>query len=80
MIAGKSSEDLARKLARKIKANLIKTEVRIFPDGESKITLSGNVSKSRAIVVQSIYPPVDTNLDSSTIINYKGKGAYLLKL
>ena len=62
VIAGNSSEVLARKIARKIKANLIKTEVRTFPDGESKITLSGNVSKSRTIVVQSIYPPVDTNL------------------
>ena len=62
VIAGKSSEDLARKLSRKIKANLVKSEVRIFPDGESKITLTGNLSKRESIVVQSICPPVDTNL------------------
>ena len=73
MIAGRSSEDLARKLARKIKANLIRTEVRIFPDGESKITLSGNVSKSRVIVVQSIYPPVDTNLVQALSLITKAK-------
>ncbi len=62
LISGKSSEDLARKLSRKLKANLVKSEIIIFPDGESKITLSGNLSKSKSIVVQSIYPPVDTNL------------------
>ena len=62
VIAGKSSEDLAKKLSKRLKANLVKTEVRIFPDGESKITLDGNLSKNKVIVVQSIYPPVDTNL------------------
>jgi len=62
VISGKSSEDLARKLSRRIKANLVKSEVKVFPDGESKITLSGNISKRKSIVVQSIYPPVDTNL------------------
>ncbi len=62
VIAGKSSEDLARKLSKEIKANLVKSEIRVFADGESKITLSGNISKRKAVVVQSIYPPVDTNL------------------
>lgn len=62
VIAGKASEDLAKKIAKKLKANLIKTEIRIFADGESKITLSGNISKNKTIIVQSIYPPVDSNL------------------
>ena len=62
VISGKSSEELARKLSKKIKANLVKSSVRVFPDGESKITLSGKISKKKSIVVQSIYPPVDTNL------------------
>ena len=62
VIAGKSSEDVARKLSRKIKANFVKSQVRVFADGESKITLSGEISKKKSIVVQSIYPPVDTNL------------------
>lgn len=61
VIAGTSSEDLARRLARKLKANIVKTEVRVFPDGESKITLSGRLTKE-VVIVQSIYPPVDTNL------------------
>jgi len=62
VIAGSSSEELARKVSKKIKANLIKSEVKIFPDGESKITLKGKFSKNKTIVIQSVYPPVDTNL------------------
>jgi ribose-phosphate pyrophosphokinase len=73
VIAGKSSEDLARKLSRKIKANLVKSEVRVFPDGESKITLTGNLSKKKSIVVQSVCPPVDTNLIQTLSLISKAK-------
>ena len=73
VIAGKSSEDLARKLSRKIKANFVKSEIRVFPDGESKITLSGNISKRKSIVVKSIYPPVDTNLVQALSLISKAK-------
>ena len=62
LIAGRSSEDLGKKISRKIKANLVKSEIRVFPDGESKITIKGQLSKKKTIVLQSIYPPVDTNL------------------
>lgn len=73
IISGKSSEELARKLSKKIKSNLVKSEVRIFPDGESKITLTGNLSKKKSIVVQSIYPPVDTNLVQALSLISKAK-------
>ena len=73
VICGKASEDLGRKLARKIKANLVKSEVRVFPDGESKITLKGKISKRKSIVVQSIYPPVDTNLIQALSLISKAK-------
>ena len=62
IISGKTSENLAKKLSKKIEANLVKSEIRVFPDGESKITLIGKISKKKSIVLQSIYPPVDTNL------------------
>ena len=62
LIAGNSSEDLAKKISKKLKANLIKSQVKVFPDGESKTTLKGKLSKGKTIVVQSIYPPVDSNL------------------
>lgn len=73
LIAGKSSEDLAKKISKKIKADLIKSEVRIFPDGESKITLKGKFSKRKTIVVNSISPPVDSNLIQTLSLISKAK-------
>jgi ribose-phosphate pyrophosphokinase len=73
VISGKSSEELAKKLSKKLKANLVKSQVRVFPDGESKITLRGNLSKRKSIVVQSIYPPVDTNLVQALSLISKAK-------
>jgi len=73
VIAGKSSEDLAKKISKKIKANLVKSEIKVFPDGESKITLSGKISKEKSIVIQSIYPPVDTNLIRALSLISKAK-------
>jgi len=62
VIGGNASQDLAKRLARKLKATYINTELRTFPDGENKITLSAKPKKNRIIVVQSVYPPVDSNL------------------
>jgi ribose-phosphate pyrophosphokinase len=61
VIGGKASEDLAKKIATKLKATYLKSELRIFSDGESKITISGK-PKGKVVVVQSTYPPVDSNL------------------
>jgi len=72
VISGKASEDVAKKLARKLKASLVKSDVRIFPDGESKVTLSGKITK-KAIIVQSIYPPVDSNLIHALSLIVKAK-------
>ncbi len=73
LIAGNSSRDLAKKISKKLKANLVKSEVKIFPDGEIKITLKGKLSKSKTIVVQSIYPPVDSNLIQALSLISKAK-------
>ena len=62
VISGKASEGLAKKLASNLKAKFVKSELRVFPDGESKITLSSKPKKGKIIVVQSTYPPVDSNL------------------
>lgn len=61
MVGGTSSQELAKHIALKLRSKFIECELRIFPDGESKITLKG-VPKGKTIVVQSIYPPVDSNL------------------
>jgi len=62
VIGGNASSDLAKRIARKLKATYIKTERKVFPDGESKITIKQIPKKNIVIVVQSTYPPVDTNL------------------
>jgi len=73
IISGKSSEKLSKELSKKIKGNFVKSEIRIFPDGESKITLIGKISGGKSIVVQSIYPPVDTNLVQALSLITKAK-------
>ena len=73
VIAGCTADDLARKLSKKINGNLVKTEIRVFPDGESKITLKGNLSKKRSVVVQSMFPPVDRNLVQALALISKAK-------
>ena len=62
VIGGFGSSDLAKRIARKLKAPYIKTEKKVFPDGESKITINQIPKKSTIVVVQSTYPPVDSNL------------------
>lgn len=61
VIGGLSSEQLARKIALKLKSKYIGCELRVFPDGESKITLKAKPT-GRIIVVHSVYPPVDSNM------------------
>ena len=62
VIGGNASRDLAKRIARRLKATYVGTQTKVFPDGESKITFGRIPKKSTVIVVQSTYPPVDTNL------------------
>ena len=73
LIAGTSSSELAKKISKKLKANLVKSEIKEFPDGESKITLKGTLSKNTTVVVQSIFPPVDSNLIHALALISKAK-------
>ena len=62
VIGSKSSEDLAKKIAKKLNAKYLKSDLKIFPDGEGKITINGKPKKGEIVVVQSTFPPVDSNL------------------
>ena len=62
VIGGDASSDLAKRISRKLKAPYIKAQKKVFPDGESKITINHIPKKSIVIVVQSTNPPVDSNL------------------
>ena len=73
VIGGGASQELAKKIANKLKANYVKTELRVFPDGEGKITLNAEPKKGKIIVVQSVYPPVDSNLFQALSLVSKAK-------
>jgi len=62
VIGGNASRDLAKRIARRLKAPYVEAKTRVFPDGESKITFGHIPKNSIILVVQSTYPPVDTNL------------------
>lgn len=73
VIAGNASTELAKKIAKNLKAKFIPTELRVFPDGESKVTLKEKLGKGRIVVVQSTYPPVDSNLLQALSLISKAK-------
>jgi ribose-phosphate pyrophosphokinase len=73
VIGGKASEVLAKNLAKKLKADYLRSDLKVFPDGESKFTISSNPKKNKIIVVQSTYPPVDSNLLQVLSLIFKAK-------
>ncbi|MDH3312220.1 MAG: ribose-phosphate diphosphokinase [Nitrosopumilus sp.] len=62
VIANPTSENLAKKIAKELSAKYLNTKLKVFPDGESKLTIMGYVNKGTIIVVSSTGPPVDSNL------------------
>ena len=60
VIGGPASADLAKKIAKRLDAKYIQSEVRVFADGESKISIPQRPSDT-AIIVNSTHPPVDSN-------------------
>jgi len=73
VISGKASEALAKNLAKKLKADYLRSDLKVFPDGENKITISSKPKKNKIIVVQSTYPPVDSNLLQALSLIFKAK-------
>jgi ribose-phosphate pyrophosphokinase len=61
IIAGPSSLDLGTSIAKHLEAELVPVDLKIFPDGESKIKLR-KVEKDYCIIVHSTYPPTDRHL------------------
>lgn len=62
VLAGQSTGGLAQRIAGRLDAGLVVAQHVTFPDGESKITLDAGLSGGNIAVVQSLHPPVDTNL------------------
>ena len=72
VIAGPSSIDLAMRISKNLKTELIKPELKIFSDGESKIRLPSLYNK-HCIIVQSLYPPIDRHIIQLLMIIHKCK-------
>ncbi|MGI0005916.1 MAG: ribose-phosphate diphosphokinase [Nitrososphaera sp.] len=70
VIAGPSSPDLAAGIARRLGADLVSTELRVFSDGESKVRLDRPAGK-KCVLVQSAHPPTDSNLMQAMMIARK---------
>lgn len=62
VIGGGDSQDLARRISRKLGATYVGSKTRVFPDGEGKISLNSKPKGDTIIIVQSTMPPVDSNL------------------
>lgn len=73
VVANPSSENLAKNIAKKLRAKYLKTEMKVFPDGESKITICGTVKKGTMIVVSSTGPPVDSNILRTLLLISKSR-------
>jgi ribose-phosphate pyrophosphokinase len=70
VIAGPSSPELAAGIAKRLGADLVQVELRVFSDGESKVKLAGLVSK-KCVLVQSTHPPTDSHLLQAMMIARK---------
>ena len=62
VLAGPASEELGRSVAGKLGLPLLGAEFKVFPDGETKFTLSEKVSGKSVLLVQSTHAPVDQHL------------------
>lgn len=62
MVPGPASKELGESLAKGLKIPIVDVEPKVFPDGESKLRITRDVSNKALILVQSTYPPVDRHL------------------
>lgn len=77
VLPGPSSTQLGRSIASCLNVELVNVELRTFSDGESKIRINADLSEKKCIIVQSTFPPVDSNyLQTLMMVSYcKSSGA-----
>jgi ribose-phosphate pyrophosphokinase len=68
---GPASRELGEGVARRLGLAVLDLELTVFPDGESKIRVKGDVQRASVVVIQSTYPPVDRNLMQLLFIAHK---------
>jgi ribose-phosphate pyrophosphokinase len=62
IVSGPASPLLARRVADAMKANVVRLEHKVFPDGETYIRFAESVEGECVAVIQSCYPPQNKNL------------------
>lgn len=68
VVSGPSSLDLGNSIANCLNVKSVPVDLRVFSDGESKVKISADLSNKICIVVQSTYPPVDSNFMQTLMI------------
>ncbi len=62
VVSGPASQNLGKKIAKTLDANVVPVNLKNFPDGEYCLRFDGNLKDKEVIVVQSTGPPQDTNI------------------
>ena len=62
VLGGSASVNLGKRISKLLDAKFLEAKVKTFPDGESKITINSKIKSKKIVIVQSLYPPVDTHL------------------
>jgi ribose-phosphate pyrophosphokinase len=70
VLAGPASVELGKSVASRLGLELLPCEFRVFPDGESKVTIDAKVAGKNIYVVQSTDPPVDQHLFQLLLISH----------
>ncbi len=73
VICNNESKDLAKKIAKKIGSKNVVYKLKIFSDGEGKITINSIKKTKKIIVLHPICPPVDSNLIRMLSLIYEAK-------
>jgi len=62
VLLGPASIELGKRLAETLGAESVPVESKSFPDSESYVRISGDVSGENVVIAQSTYPPQDRHL------------------
>src|SRR2546428_7695368 len=62
VLPGPASKELGESSARRRSLRVLPYEVKVFPDGETRLRFEEKVSGKTVLIVQSTYPPPDQNL------------------
>ncbi len=69
IVSGSSNQDLAQKMAKQLKIDLVNIEISKFPNGEKRIWIKEEVRGENIIFVQSLSDPTDERIIEFLLIS-----------